>query len=219
MSATEGLGRRRAMTESRLGFVLGKLGLLYGKERFWLTDPFKVLIATILSQRTRDENTEKASRALFREYSTARKLARAPLKSIEKLVKPSGFYRVKAKRVREVARMLVENYGGKVPADITELLSLPGVGRKTANCVLVYGFGKKAIPVDTHVHRISNRLGLVETRTPGETEKALEELVPRRHWMNINHFFVRFGQNICRPIKPRCIECSIDSVCLSRRID
>lgn len=176
-------------------------------------DPFKVLIATILSQRTRDENTHKATEQLFSVYKNPKALAEGETEKIEELIRPSGFYRVKAAKVKEVARIIREEYRGKVPDDLETLLALPGVGRKTANCVLVYGFGKPAIPVDTHVHRISNRLGLVCTSKPDGTEEALRRTVPERHWVALNDLFVRFGQTICRPIGPRCPECSVNSIC------
>jgi endonuclease-3 len=176
-------------------------------------DPFKVLIATILSQRTRDENTDRASRQLFARFSSASALARAPLRVVERLIRPSGFYRVKAKRIKQVARIIASRYGGKVPPDLDALMELPMVGRKTANCVLVYGFGKPAIPVDTHVHRISNRLGIVRSTTPEQTEEKLLQYFERRSWIEVNELMVRFGKTICRPVKPRCYECSLKSYC------
>jgi endonuclease-3 len=175
--------------------------------------PFTVLISTILSQRTRDENTIRATEQLFSVYKTADEIASAPLEKIQELIKPSGFYRVKARRVKEVARLIAQSYGGRVPEEEEELLKLPGVGRKTANCVLVYGHGKEAIPVDTHVHRITNRLGLVDSNTPGKTEKELRKKIPRRYWLELNSLFVKFGQQICRPVKPRCKECPVTREC------
>lgn len=175
--------------------------------------PFAVLISTILSQRTRDENTIKASTQLFSEYKTPEQIAGAPLDKIEELIKPSGFYKVKAQRIKEVSRIIAERYNGEVPESLEELLQLPGVGRKTANCVLVYGFRKNAIPVDTHVHRISNRLGLVKTKTPEKTEEELRRTIPEEHWLELNALFVKFGQQICRPIKPRCSECPVTAEC------
>lgn len=175
--------------------------------------PFRVLISTILSQRTRDENTIKASNQLFAEYKTPGEIARAPIERIEALIKPSGFYKVKAQRVKEVSRMIAERYKGRVPDTLEELLKLPGVGRKTANCVLVYGYKKNAIPVDTHVHRISNRLGIVKTKTPEKTEEELRKKIPEEYWLELNGLFVKFGQQICRPVKPRCGECPIRDEC------
>jgi len=176
-------------------------------------DPFRVLISTVLSQRTRDKNTDRASKQLFAEYGGAGQIARAPLKKIKALVKPAGFYREKAKRIRAISKRLLRDCGGRVPQSLEELLSLPGVGRKTANCVLVYGFGKEAMPVDVHVHRISNRIGIVKAKTPEETEFALSEIVPKRHWLELNHLMVRYGQKVCLPRKPRCGSCRIKAMC------
>ncbi len=170
--------------------------------------PFRVLIATILSQRTRDENSNRAASALFAKYGSPKALAGAPLEKIESLVKPAGFYRQKSKRIKRVCKILVEKFKGKVPRKIGELLELPGVGRKTANCVLVYGFGISAIPSDTHVHRLSNLFGLVRTKTPEQTEFKLMEIFPKKYWLELNETFVRFGQQVCRPGMPRknCLE-------------
>jgi endonuclease-3 len=176
-------------------------------------DPFKVLIATILSHRTRDENTNKAFQQLFSIYKDAKELSEADDGKIQELIRPSGFYHVKAKRIKEVSRIILEKYKGKVPNDPKELLFLPSVGRKTANCVLVYGFGIPAIPVDTHVHRVVNRLGFVNTKTPNETEFELMKKVNKKYWMSINDLFVRFGQRICKPIMPRCNVCRLRSFC------
>ncbi|MEM2897198.1 MAG: endonuclease III [Candidatus Bathyarchaeia archaeon] len=177
------------------------------------SDPFKVLISTILSHRTRDESTKKAAESLFSTYSNALSLSKASVKEIRKLIKSVGFYRVKSKRIKEVSRILVENFGGKVPDSLEKLLSLPGIGRKTANCVLVYAFNKPAIPVDTHVHRISNRIGLVRTKNHFETELELKKIIPKEHWIRINNLLVSFGQSICKPVSPKCYECSIRSSC------
>ena len=176
-------------------------------------DPFKVLISTVLSQRTRDENTVKTSEKLFSVYSTPYEIINADEKEIQFLIKKSGFYKVKAKRIKEISKILVENYNGKVPQKISDLLSLPGVGRKTANCVLVFAYGKNAIPVDTHVHRISNRIGLVKTKTPEETEKELIKKIPKKFWKDLNFLFVKFGKEICLPRKPRCYDCLIKEFC------
>lgn len=176
-------------------------------------NPFRVLITTILSQRTRDENTDEAAAALFSVYKTPEEIANAPTEEIEKLIKKAGFFRVKAKRVKEISRIIHEDYDDVVPCNINELLGLPGVGRKTANCVIVYGFRKNAIPVDVHVHRISNRLGLVDTKSPDETEFELAKIVPECYWLDLNEKFVRFGQDICRPIGPKHEECPIADLC------
>jgi len=175
--------------------------------------PFRILIATILSARTKDENTTKAADKLFKLYGTPQKLAKAKVKDVEKVIKSVGFYHVKSKRIIEVANLILSKYNGKVPADIDKLVDMPGVGRKTANCVLVYAFEKPAIPVDTHVHRISNRLGLVDTKTPEETEMALRGKIPKKYWLDINNTFVMYGQNICKPISPMCDVCKIRKTC------
>ncbi|MBI4257953.1 MAG: endonuclease III [Thaumarchaeota archaeon] len=176
-------------------------------------DPFRILIGTILSHRTRDTNTTKACNQLFAIYDTPEKLAAADPSQLEPLIKPVGFYRVKSRRIKEVAELIVNRFGGKVPDTLEELLSLPAVGRKTANCVLVYGFNKPAIPVDTHVHRIMNRLGFVSTKTPEETEGALTKNVDKKYWLEINDLLVRFGQEICRPVNPRCKDCLLKEAC------
>ena len=175
--------------------------------------PLSILIGTILSARTRDENTSAVVRKLFARYKTAHDLAMAKVPEVEKIIKSTGFYRVKARRIIEVASIIDSKYSGKVPQTLEKLVELPGVGRKTANCVLVYAFDKPAIPVDTHVHRISNRLGLVKTKTPEETEQKLMEKVPRKHWLRINDTFVMYGQNICKPISPMCKVCQVRKMC------
>lgn len=175
--------------------------------------PFSILIGTILSARTRDENTAKVVRALFDVYSTPAELASADYNDVEKIIKSIGFYHVKAKRIIDVARIIVERYDGQVPENMEDLTSLPGVGRKTANCVLVYAFEKPAIPVDIHVHRISNRLGIVDTKTPEETEMELQNIIPQSYWLEINDTFVMYGQNICKPTSPMCNACRIRDRC------
>ncbi|NYT18667.1 MAG: endonuclease III [Methanobacteriales archaeon] len=177
-------------------------------------DPYRVLIRTILSQRTRDDNTDRATAQLFDEYPTLEDVASATPEELEPLIRPAGFYHVKARRIIEVSQMLQEEYGGVVPEKMEELLLLPGVGRKTANCVLVYAFQKPAIPVDVHVHRISNRLGLVDTKTPEETEVELERIVPRKYWIELNDLMVQFGQTICRPVNPLHEICPLADICL-----
>jgi endonuclease-3 len=175
--------------------------------------PFSILIGTILSARTKDENTTKVVKRLFKEYKSAKALAKAKVKDVEKIIKSIGFYHVKTKRIIKVASLITTQYKGKVPNDFEELLKLPGVGRKTANCVLVYGFEKPAIPVDTHVHRISNRLGLVKTKSPEDTEFELMKKIPKKYWLEINDTFVMYGQNICKPISPLCNVCKIKKMC------
>jgi endonuclease-3 len=172
-------------------------------------DPFQTLVATVLSQRTREEKTAVAAQNLFSVFPDAPSLASASVARVVPLIRPAGFYNQKAPTIIELSRRLVSDFGGKVPADIEKLLSLRGVGRKTANCVLVYGFGIPAIPVDTHVHRISNRLGWVRTRSPEETEMALRKCLPQRYWLDINELFVLFGREVCRSVGPRCPECAL----------
>jgi endonuclease III len=176
-------------------------------------NPFQVLVGTILSQRTRDENTDGASARLFGRYPDARSLARATPREIEPLIRATGFYHVKARVIRACAREILDRFGGDVPRSFAELTSLPGVGPKTANCVLVFGYGIPAIPVDTHVHRIANRLGVVRTRTPAETEARLREVLDRSYWIPLNPLLVQHGQNLCRPLRPRCPECPIADLC------
>ncbi len=175
--------------------------------------PFKVLISTILSQRTRDENTIKASKALFNIASTPQKILKLNQKKLEQVIKPSGFYKNKTKTIKRVCTMLVDEYNGCVPNSFEKLIKLPGVGRKTANCVLVYAFRKPAIPVDTHVHRVSNRIGLVKTKTPEQTELALIKIVPKCYWIDLNDSMVKFGQQVCLPRSPRCSICPVKKLC------
>ena len=181
------------------------------------TDPFRILISTILSHRTRDENTTKATENLFSVYMTPVQLANANPRVVRRLIRPSGFYNMKARNIMKVSKQLVDEFGGKVPDNEEELLRLHSVGRKTANCVLVYAFNKPAIPVDTHVHRISNRLGLVKTKKPEETEAALVKTVPKRYWLELNDLFVRFGQTTCKPIGPHCWSCTLARSCVYYR--
>lgn len=176
-------------------------------------NPFSILIGTILSARTKDENTARVVKKLFAEYKTAKDLAGAKIKDIEKIIRSIGFYHVKARRIIDVAKIIESQYKGVVPDDLDQLVMLPGVGRKTANCVLVYAFEKPAIPVDIHVHRISNRLGLVETKTPEETEFELMKKIPKKYWLRVNDTFVMYGQNICKPISPMCSVCKIKKLC------
>jgi len=175
--------------------------------------PFSILIGTILSARTKDETTTKVVNVLFSEYKNVKALANAKLKDVEKIIKSIGFYHIKAKRIIEVAKIIDFKYKGRVPDNLEKLVELPGVGRKTANCVLVYAYDKPAIPVDIHVHRISNRLGLVETKTPEETELELMKKIPKKYWLEINDMFVMYGQNICKPISPMCNVCKIKKIC------
>ena len=176
-------------------------------------DPFKILIGTILSSRTRDEVTTTVIKALFSRFKNPEDLSRANINDIKKLIQKIGFYNVKAIRLKEVSQLIIKKYDGKVPSNLDELLTLPGVGRKTANCVLVYGFKKPAIPVDIHVHRISNRIGIVNTKNPEETENVLQNKIEKKYWIRVNETFVTFGQNICLPIKPKCGVCQLTKMC------
>jgi len=176
-------------------------------------DPFFALISTVMSHRTRDDVTYPAASKLFERFSTPEKMIKADISEIEIIIKDVGFYRVKAGRIKEISRLLLEKHDGRVPDDMEALLELPGVGRKTANCVLAHAFLKDALAVDTHVHRISNRLGLVETKTPEETEIELKKIFPQKYWRYINLLLVKLGQNICRPISPRCKTCALDDIC------
>ncbi|MCK4307685.1 endonuclease III [candidate division WOR-3 bacterium] len=189
------------------------------KKRYRLNNrtkaPYRVLISTLLSQRTRDETTALVSSSLFLNYKKPEDFISLTEKEIASLIKPVGFYKVKARRIKEISSILIEKWDSKVPSTLEELLSLPGIGRKTANCVLAFGFGIPALPVDTHVHRISNRLGLVNTRTPYETEDALTQIVPQEYWGWLNKALVEFGKEICKPIKPRCSQCKLSSICKS----
>ena len=177
------------------------------------TGPFSILIGTILSARTKDETTTKAVKALFLKYKNPEDLANAKIKDVEKIIRSIGFFHVKSKRIIEVAKIIHVKYKDKVPEDLDTLVQLPGVGRKTANCVLVYAFEKPAIPVDIHVHRISNRLGLVNTKNPEETEQELMSKIDKKYWIDINDTFVMYGQNICKPISPMCDVCKIKKSC------
>ena len=177
-------------------------------------DPFEVLISTMLSAQTRDAVTAAASARLFRAARTPRTMAKLTVRRIQALIYPVSFYRHKARHVKETCRLLVERHAGRVPATMEELLTLPGVGRKTANLVLILSFKSlKNICVDTHVHRISNRLGWVRTRTPEETEQALYKATDDRWWPYINLYLVTWGQNVCRPVYPRCGVCVIRPYC------
>ena len=176
--------------------------------------PFTTLISCILSLRTKDKVTDTASVRLFKKYNTPETLSKAPVDEIEKLIFPVGFYHTKAKRIKEISKTLLERYNGKVPEDFNELMKLKGVGRKTANIVMTFGFNKTDyIPVDTHCHRLPNRLGWIKTKTPEETEQELKKILPKTYWHDFNHLFVQFGQSICVPISPFCSKCPIEKYC------
>ncbi len=176
-------------------------------------DPFRVLIACLLSLRTQDTTTGPASERLFAVADTPAAMRELSAARIEGLIYPVGFYRTKARVILDVCRDLLARFGGRVPDDIDALLTLKGVGRKTANLVVTMGYAKPGICVDTHVHRISNRLGYVKTKNPEATEMALRQKLPRRYWIGYNDLLVSFGQNICVPISPKCSACPVRNVC------
>jgi endonuclease III len=176
-------------------------------------DPFRILIGCLLSLRTRDETTGPAAARLFALANTPATMLAVPRRRIERTIFPVGFYRTKARVIHRVCRELIERHGGRVPSDIDALVALPGVGRKTANLVVTFAFGLPGICVDTHVHRITNRLGFVRTDTPERTEWALRAKLPRRHWIALNDLLVSFGQNICHPTSPRCSVCPVGELC------
>ena len=199
--------------EKRVIELVKSLESVFTIREFLDHDPYKVLIRTILSQRTRDENTDQATENLFNKYGDIYEVAQAPIDDVKKLIKPAGFYNVKAARIQEVSQILIDNYGAVVPDTVEELVKLPGVGRKTANCVMVFAFELPAIPVDTHVHRISNRLGLVDTNNPDQTEIELTKIAPKELWIKLNDLMVQFGQNICKPVSPQCEACPCCDIC------
>jgi endonuclease-3 len=177
------------------------------------TDPFRVLVACLLSLRTQDATTREASERLFRVADSPAAMLRVPEARIARLIFPVGFYRTKARAIRAISKDLIERFEGRVPPDLDALLTLKGVGRKTANLVVTVGFTQPGICVDTHVHRISNRLGFVRTDRPDRTEVALRAKLPRRYWIGYNDLLVAFGQNVCRPLSPHCSRCPVAGSC------
>ena len=176
--------------------------------------PFTTLISCILSLRTKDEITDKASLRLLKTYNTPEQLLSLSEQELQHLIYPVGFYRVKARTIQAISKTLLEKYDGKVPDTFKELLTLKGVGRKTANIVMVYGHhNANYLPIDTHCHRIPNRLGWIKTETPEQTEQALKQILPKHYWMAFNHLFVTFGQTICLPVSPLCSRCPINDYC------
>jgi len=176
-------------------------------------DAFKILISCLLSLRTQDKNTEKASNSLFAVADTPRGILKIPQKKLEKLIFSSGHYKKKARVLKEVSNIIIKKYNGKVPNNKEELLSIKGIGPKTANIVLSFAFGKQVLPIDTHCHRIPNRLGWVKTKNPEQTEKELEKILPKKYWNEFNGMFVLFGKTICKPISPLCSQCPIKKNC------
>ena len=181
-------------------------------------DPFRVLVSTIISTRTKDAVTSAAADRLLAAAPDARRLAALSRARIARLIFPAGFYRTKAANLRATARLLLERHAGRVPESMEDLLELPGVGRKVANLVRGLGFGIPGICVDTHVHRISNRLGWVATRDPAGTEQALMRVLPRRYWIVVNELMVRWGQSVCTPLSPRCSGCPVAGACRRRGV-
>jgi endonuclease-3 len=182
-------------------------------------DPYRVLIGCVLSLRTKDEVSYPATDRLFQRAANPAEMLRLRASTISRLIYPVGFYRTKARQIREISRQILDRFGGTVPGDLDELLTLPGVGRKTANLVVTLAFNKPGICVDTHVHRISNRLGWVHTPTPEKTEFALREILPRRYWIVINELLVRHGRETCKPISPLCSHCVIRDDCSRTGVD
>ena len=176
-------------------------------------NPYKILISTIISLRTKDEVTRNASERLYRLAETPQEMMKLTQKQIEQAIYPAGFYHNKAKNILEISQTILAKFHGEVPDDLSDLLSLRGVGRKTANLVITVGYRKKGICVDTHVHRISNRLGYVSTKTPEQTEFALRKKLPEKYWIEFNDLLVSFGQHICKPISPFCSQCPIHDHC------
>jgi len=176
-------------------------------------DPFLILISCLLSLRTKDKTTSEASARLFTLAQTPAAMLKLPLRKIERAIYPVGFYRTKARSIHQICRRLLDVYGGTVPDSIDELVTLPGVGRKTANLVVTVGYGRPGICVDIHVHRITNRWGYIKTKTPEESEVALREKLPQRYWITFNDLLVPYGQNLCQPVSPFCSTCKLTDLC------
>ncbi len=176
-------------------------------------DAFKILISCLLSLRTQDKNTERASKQLFAVASTPKEIAKLPIKKLEKLIFSSGHYKKKSRVLKHVSKVLLKEFKGRVPNDKSELLAIKGIGPKTANIVLSFAYNQQVLPIDTHCHRIPNRLGWVKTKNPEKTEQALEILLPKKYWREFNGIFVLFGKTICQPISPKCSICPIRRYC------
>lgn len=176
-------------------------------------NPFKILISCLLSLRTQDKNTEKASRQLFEVANTPQEILSMKVEKLEQLIFSSGHYKKKARVLQSVSNELIQRFNSKVPSTKEELLSIKGIGPKTANIVLAFAYGKDVLPIDTHCHRIPNRLGWVKTKTPEQTEKELEKVLPKKYWKEFNAIFVQFGQTICQPISPWCSKCPVNKYC------
>lgn len=210
------------MTEriERAKEVVKRLSSRYNRslvERIGRGEPYRVFVATILSQRTRDEVTERVAEKVLKKWGDVKSLAEASVEDVRRAIKEVGLAPSKAHYLVHSAQMIVKNFNSKIPRTEKELLSLPGIGQKTAGCILVYAYGLSAIPVDTHVHRISNLLGLVSTKTPEQTKKELQKLLPKELWKPVNRIFVLFGREVCCPNNPRCSVCPIEDVCPSSK--
>lgn len=205
------------MTEGMLKIRMTKIIRILQKKckvRTWRERPFRVLIACVLSQRTKDETTDPASDRLFRAADTPQKMLRLSVKRIARLIYPVGFYNQKSKRIKKICRILLNKYGGRVPHTRDELMELPGVGAKTASIVLAYAFGVPTIAVDTHVNRISKRLGFVaENSKPEKTQEFIEKIIPKKYQIMANHLLVTFGKEICQPRVPKCYACPVEKLC------
>ena len=208
------------MMNKNIPKVMDKLLRAYGEYRqptirrtSKTEDAFKVLMSCLLSLRTQDKNTEIASKNLFKFAKKPQDILKIPIKKLEKLIYVSGHYKKKARVLKHVSKELIKRFNSKVPDNKEDLLSIKGIGPKTANIVLCFAYGKNVIPVDTHVHRIPNRLGWVKTKKPEETEKELEKLVPKKYWKEINTTLILHGKNICKPISPLCSECTVNKFC------
>lgn len=184
-----------------------------------LKTPYTVLISCLLSLRTKDKVTEEASIRLLKEHNTPQKMIHISEQTIQQLIYPVGFYKVKSKRIKDISKTLIETYNGQVPDSMNDLLNINGIGRKTANIVMVYGHNNtNHLPIDTHCHRIPNRLGWISTKTPEETETKLKKILPKKYWKVFNHLFVTFGQTICMPISPFCSKCPVESYCQQKNV-
>jgi len=204
----------RSIKEQIKGYIVPSVTQISKKR-----DAYQVLISCILSLRTKDKTTIQASQRLFKAAANPKSMLKLTVTRIKELIYPVGFYRNKSRVILDLSRKLLNDYSGKVPDCLDELLSLKGVGRKTANLVLGLGFGVPAICVDTHVHRISNRLGWVKTNNPEETEFALQKIIPKSQWIRLNTILVTFGQNLCLPLSPFCSKCNVYKLCKRRGVD
>ncbi|MGC4044501.1 MAG: endonuclease III [Armatimonas sp.] len=214
MSADVAFSKKQDVTPQEVRQVMETLAATYhGRGSVEMGDPFKVLVATVISQRTREEQTTKVSERVFAHYPDASTLAKTDQAELYDLLSGSEYRETKAPRLIEMAKQLVEKFEGQVPQNIEDMLTLPGVGRKTANCVLIYAFNRAALCVDIHMHRITNRLGWVNTKTPEATERALEKIMPEDLWAGSNRLFLQHGRALCRNTAPKCNRCPVRAHC------